>query len=100
MSEPMPIHECVVCGVSLWHTASDLCYQHARLRQMHVANPVMQQLRHDVERGKYSDFYMHWNHQDRQLAHMVYRPTHWVLVVGDLMARARYWLGNDDGKAA
>jgi hypothetical protein len=101
MSEPEPIHECVVCGVSLWHTASDLCYHHARLRQMHAANPVMQQLRHDVERGRYSDFYMGWNHQDAQLRTMVYRPIHWMLVVGDLMDRARYWLRNDDsGRAA
>ena len=99
MSEPMPIHKCVVCDKWLWHTASDLCYTHARLRQMHVANPVMQQLRHDVERGRYSDFYMGWNHQDAQLRVMVYRPTHWVLVVGDLMDRARYWLG-DDSEAA
>ena len=90
------IHECVFCGVSLWHTASDLCYQHARARQMLTASVSMVRLQLAVSHGTRSDFYMGWNHQDAQLRTMVYRPTHWVLVVGDLMDRARYWLGNDE----
>ena len=103
------IHECVVCGASLWYTSGDLCALHEQWRASWRCNVAMMRLQLAVLDGQCSDF----SAQSRSHAELqttaagrqyAYLMVDWRIYVEDMLRWAWYvlvvermpWLQDDD----
>lgn len=97
---PMNLTECLVCGVTIWHTEDNLCWQHNQWRVKWRLSVQMLRLQRAVWENEKSDFfYRDWNYRVLQTMRLsdAEQPTSWRVVVGDINRYARHWL-DDDGE--
>lgn len=94
---PMNLTECLVCGVTLWQTADNLCWQHNRWRLGWRHTPLLRLQRLIGENEKSDFFYRDWNYRALQTMRLTdaEQPTSWRVIVGDINRYARHWLDDD-----
>lgn len=85
----MELHECVVCGASIWPTAlGHLCFAHRRVHAALGNNPRMVEALRQAAFGVRTDFpTSRRTHLWHQLAEAVTpeRRRHWVVELDDIL---------------
>ncbi len=113
MSAPMPLQECLICGVSIWpvitennhnHNASGsyLCFVHQRAHIALSLDVRWVLFKLAVEEGsdkKSTDWCVGQSHQERQCAQS-HTPLPWQPKFDDILRRAMFWLLEDGSEAA
>ena len=84
----MEIHECVVCGASIWPVAlGHLCFLHRRAHAALGNSPRMVEALRQVAFGERTDFdRSNRTHMWHQLAELVTTPReHWTVQLDDIL---------------